>query len=134
MVHNAATPHIEVDPETYEVRADGELLTCEPAERLPLAQRYFLYKPPCLDYVGIDLSDAAVAAVRHLVEPGRRRSPIWCMTWHIAPKIRDTRRIGYARTKLSRGACIDSRCRRSLSENCKSVLISSIDGRVCSCL
>jgi urease subunit alpha len=43
MVHNGATPHIEVDPETYEVRADGELLTCEPADVLPLAQRYFLY-------------------------------------------------------------------------------------------
>ncbi|MFO1014951.1 MAG: urease subunit alpha [Caulobacteraceae bacterium] len=43
MIHNAATPHIEVDPETYEVRADGELLTCEPAEVLPMAQRYFLY-------------------------------------------------------------------------------------------
>jgi len=43
MVHNAATPHISVDPETYEVRADGELLTCEPAEMLPMAQRYFLF-------------------------------------------------------------------------------------------
>ena len=43
MIHNSATPQIEVDPETYEVRADGELLTCEPAEFLPLAQRYFLY-------------------------------------------------------------------------------------------
>lgn len=43
MIHNAATPRMEVDPETYEVRADGELLTCEPAEVLPLAQRYFLY-------------------------------------------------------------------------------------------
>ncbi len=43
MLHNAATPHIEVDPETYEVRADGELLTCEPAEVLPMAQRYFLF-------------------------------------------------------------------------------------------
>ncbi len=43
MVHNAATPDIEVDPETYEVRADGELLTCEPARVLPLAQRYFLF-------------------------------------------------------------------------------------------
>ena len=43
MVHNAATPEIEVDPETYEVRADGELLTCEPADVLPLAQRYFLF-------------------------------------------------------------------------------------------
>ena len=40
---NDATPAIEVDPETYEVRADGALLTCEPAEVLPLAQRYFLY-------------------------------------------------------------------------------------------
>ena len=43
MVHNAATPHIDVDPETYEVRADGELLTCEPATVLPMAQRYFLF-------------------------------------------------------------------------------------------
>jgi urease subunit alpha len=40
---NDATPHIEVDPETYEVRADGELLTCEPATVLPMAQRYFLF-------------------------------------------------------------------------------------------
>ncbi|MDR7125644.1 urease subunit alpha [Pseudotabrizicola sp. 4114] len=40
---NSATPQIDVDPETYEVRADGVLLTCEPAEELPLAQRYFLY-------------------------------------------------------------------------------------------
>jgi len=43
MVHNSATPAIEVDPETYEVRADGELLTCAPAEILPMAQRYFLF-------------------------------------------------------------------------------------------
>src|SRR5579863_544138 len=43
MIHNSATPEIEVDPETYEVRADGELLTCEPAQVLPLAQRYFLF-------------------------------------------------------------------------------------------
>jgi urease subunit alpha len=43
MIHNSATPLIEVDPETYEVRADGELLTCEPAEVLPMAQRYFLF-------------------------------------------------------------------------------------------
>jgi urease subunit alpha len=43
MIHNSATPSIEVDPETYEVRADGELLTCEPAHTLPLAQRYFLF-------------------------------------------------------------------------------------------
>lgn len=40
---NSAMPTIEVDPETYEVRADGELLTCEPAESLPMAQRYFLF-------------------------------------------------------------------------------------------
>jgi urease subunit alpha len=40
---NDATPKIEVDPETYEVRADGELLTCEPLRELPLAQRYFLF-------------------------------------------------------------------------------------------
>jgi urease subunit alpha len=43
MVHNSATPKIEVDPETYEVRVDGELVTCEPARILPLAQRYFLF-------------------------------------------------------------------------------------------
>ncbi|WP_299369092.1 urease subunit alpha [uncultured Tateyamaria sp.] len=40
---NTATPHVEVHPETYEVRADGELLTCTPAEVLPMAQRYFLF-------------------------------------------------------------------------------------------
>jgi urease subunit alpha len=43
MIHNAWQPKLEVDPETYEVRADGELLTCEPATELPLAQRYFLF-------------------------------------------------------------------------------------------
>jgi urease subunit alpha len=43
MVHNAALPRIEVDAETYEVRADGELLVCEPATLLPMAQRYFLF-------------------------------------------------------------------------------------------
>jgi urease subunit alpha len=43
MIHNGATPKIEIDPETYDVRADGELLICEPAERLPMAQRYFLF-------------------------------------------------------------------------------------------
>jgi urease subunit alpha len=43
MVHNDACPIIEVDAETYEVRADGELLVCEPARQLPLAQRYFLF-------------------------------------------------------------------------------------------
>ena len=43
MVLNDACPEVEVDPETYEVRADGELLTCPPAEELPMAQRYFLF-------------------------------------------------------------------------------------------
>jgi urease subunit alpha len=43
MVHNSATPTITVDPETYEVRADGQLLVCEPATVLPMAQRYFLF-------------------------------------------------------------------------------------------
>jgi urease subunit alpha len=43
MVLNNATPKVEVHPETYEVRADGEVITCAPATELPLAQRYFLY-------------------------------------------------------------------------------------------
>ena len=43
MIHNGATPHMQVDPETYEVRADGQLLVCEAASVLPLAQRYFLF-------------------------------------------------------------------------------------------
>ncbi|TSJ61975.1 urease subunit alpha [Starkeya sp. 3C] len=43
MIHNGATPQLEIDPETYEVRADGELLTCAPATELPMAQRYFLF-------------------------------------------------------------------------------------------
>ena len=43
MLLNDALPEIEVDPETYEVRADGELLTCEPATELPMAQRYLLF-------------------------------------------------------------------------------------------
>jgi urease subunit alpha len=43
MIHNSATPKIDVDPETYEVRVDGEWITCEPARVLPLAQRYFLF-------------------------------------------------------------------------------------------
>ncbi len=43
MIHNGACPHIEVDPETYAVRADGELLVCEPAASLPMTQRYFLF-------------------------------------------------------------------------------------------
>ena len=43
LIHNTATPHMDVNPETYEVRADGELLTCEPVTKLPMAQRYFLF-------------------------------------------------------------------------------------------
>ncbi len=43
LIHNSATPNIDVDAETYEVRADGQLLTCAPASELPMAQRYFLY-------------------------------------------------------------------------------------------
>src|SRR5262245_32694691 len=43
MVHNSWQPKVDVDPETYEVRADGELLACEPAKILPMAQRYFLF-------------------------------------------------------------------------------------------
>jgi urease subunit alpha len=43
MVHNDYCPKVEVNPETYEVRADGELLTCEPASELPMAQRYFMF-------------------------------------------------------------------------------------------
>jgi urease subunit alpha len=43
MILNSAVPHLEVDPETYEVRADGRVLTCVPAKVLPMAQRYFMY-------------------------------------------------------------------------------------------
>ena len=43
MVHNGATPRMEIDAQTYAVRADGQLLTCAPATRLPMAQRYFLF-------------------------------------------------------------------------------------------
>jgi urease subunit alpha len=43
MVHNDWQPDISVDPETYQVVADGQLLTCEPATELPMAQRYFLF-------------------------------------------------------------------------------------------
>jgi urease subunit alpha len=43
MIHNNCQPKITVDPETYQVVADGELLTCEPAKILPMAQRYFLF-------------------------------------------------------------------------------------------
>ena len=43
MVHNAWLPAMQIDPQTYQVRADGQLLTCEPATVLPMAQRYFLF-------------------------------------------------------------------------------------------
>ena len=43
MLHNGLMPNIEVDSQTYQVRADGELLVCEPATVLPMAQRYFLF-------------------------------------------------------------------------------------------
>jgi urease subunit alpha len=43
MIHNGLTPKLEVDPQTYQVRVDGEVITCEPAELLPMAQRYFLF-------------------------------------------------------------------------------------------
>jgi len=43
MILNGATPRVEVNPETYEVRVDGRLLSCEPAKVLPMAQRYFMY-------------------------------------------------------------------------------------------
>jgi urease subunit alpha len=43
LVHNDATPQIDVDPETYEVKVEGKLITCAPAAILPLAQRYFLF-------------------------------------------------------------------------------------------
>ena len=43
MIHNSYLPVMEIDPQTYTVRADGQLLTCEPAVKLALAQRYFLF-------------------------------------------------------------------------------------------
>jgi urease subunit alpha len=43
MIHNAYLPRMEIDPQTYQVRADGQLLTCEPASSLPMTQRYFLF-------------------------------------------------------------------------------------------
>jgi urease subunit alpha len=43
MVHNQLTPHMAINPQTYEVRANGETLTCKPASVLPMAQRYFLF-------------------------------------------------------------------------------------------
>ena len=43
MLHNDLAPRMEIDPQTYAVRADGQLLTCEPASSLPMTQRYFLF-------------------------------------------------------------------------------------------
>jgi urease subunit alpha len=43
MMYNDTTPRMEVNPETFEVKADGEVLTCEPLEKVPLAQKYFLF-------------------------------------------------------------------------------------------
>ena len=43
MIHNGLTPKLEVDPQTYQVRVNGEIITCEPADVLPMAQRYFLF-------------------------------------------------------------------------------------------
>ncbi|CRF29058.1 urease subunit alpha [Mycobacterium tuberculosis] len=43
MIHNGETPLIEVNPETYEVKVDGKVITCEPVSELPMAQRYFLF-------------------------------------------------------------------------------------------
>jgi urease subunit alpha len=43
LIHNDYLPNIDVDPQTYQVKADGVLLWCEPAEALPMAQRYFLF-------------------------------------------------------------------------------------------
>ena len=43
MIHNDWLPKMEIDAQTYEVRADGQLLTCEPATELPMAQKYFLF-------------------------------------------------------------------------------------------
>jgi len=43
LIHNGYTPDIEVDPQNYQVKADGQLLWCEPADELPMAQRYFLF-------------------------------------------------------------------------------------------
>src|ERR1700687_5406125 len=58
MVNNDALPRIEVDPDTYEVRADGQLLTCEAAQILPMAQRYFLF------YMG-----GTLLIIDHLIAP-----------------------------------------------------------------
>ncbi len=43
MIHNNATPNIEINPETYEVKVDGKVQTCEPLKELPMAQRYLLF-------------------------------------------------------------------------------------------
>ena len=70
MIHNSATPHVEVDPETYEVRADGELLTCAPAEVLPMAQRYFLVLSEIVRAVA-DARQDRVGEVNEVVMPTR---------------------------------------------------------------
>ena len=59
MVHNGATPRIEIDPETYAVTAYGELLVCEPADKLPMAQRYFLFLEA--DPIGLNSRRAWIA-------------------------------------------------------------------------
>src|SRR5262249_27356749 len=67
MVHNSAVPRIDVDAETYEVRADGDLRTCEPARVLPMAQRYFLFKggppkcPPIPPRLRLDRARGSIA-------------------------------------------------------------------------
>jgi hypothetical protein len=53
MIHNAYQPHMEVDAQTYAVRADGELLVCEPLAELPLAQRYFLLGALPVESIGV---------------------------------------------------------------------------------
>src|SRR5829696_4226830 len=58
LIHNDATPNIEVNPENYGVRVDGEHITCEPATLLPLAQRYFLFLRPLPNRSGRGASDA----------------------------------------------------------------------------
>jgi hypothetical protein len=69
MKNNDFLPRIDVDPETYEVRADGELLTCEPASVLPMAQRYLPLLSPD------ELSESASDARRSARTTGRRRAP-----------------------------------------------------------
>ena len=65
LIHNGATPVIEVDPETYRVTADGEALVCDPAMELPMAQRYFLF-----------LGVGVFRPSRHLQGQQRAREPV----------------------------------------------------------